>query len=377
VSIPYGHQSINEDDVRAVVDSLSSDWLTMGPRVSAFESAIAAVANTRGAVAVTSGTAALHAAYAAMKLEPNADVIVSPLTFVATASTAIQCGAKVRFADVQEDTGNIAPEIVAAMVTPQTRVVSAVDYAGHPADLDELTAIVRQSGALLLEDAAHSIGSLYRGRAVGEIADVTAFSFFPTKNLTSAEGGAVVSTDADLLERVRSFRSHGLVRDKDQQRYPDEGPWHQEVHHLGLNYRLPDVLCALGSSQISRLQQFKASRTRVFARYVDGLGDLDGITLPTQRDYVDPMWHLFPVRIHDGRRREVFDYLRANGVLVQVNYIPAYWHPYFEDLGYKRGMCPVAELYYSEEISLPMFAGLSTSDQDRVIDLVRQALTRN
>jgi len=377
VTIPYGHQSINDDDVRAVVESLSSDWLTMGPRVTEFENAIAAVANTSGAVAVTSGTAALHTAYAAMQLEANADVIVSPLTFVATASTAILCGAKVRFADVHDDTGNIDPEIVGSMVTPQTRVIAAVDYAGHPADLDELSVIARQSGALLLEDAAHSVGSIYRGHSVGEIADVTTFSFFPTKNLTSAEGGAIVSTDNDLLERARSFRSHGLVRDKMQQRYPDEGPWHQEVHHLGLNYRLPDVLSALGSSQISRLQQFKASRSRVFSRYVEGLTDLDGITLPTQRDYVDPMWHLFPVRIHDGRRREVFDFLRANGVLVQVNYIPAYWHPYFEDLGYKRGMCPVAERYYSEEISLPMFAGLGTADQDRVIDLVRTALSDN
>jgi len=377
VSIPYGHQSINDDDVRAVVESLSSDWLTMGPRVAEFENAIAAVANTSGAVAVTSGTAALHTAYAAMQLEADADVIVSPLTFVATASTAILSGAKVRFADVHEDTGNIDPEIVGSMATPQTRVIAAVDYAGHPADLDELAVIARKSGALLLEDAAHSIGSLYRGRAVGEIADVTTFSFFPTKNLTSAEGGAVVSTDNEFLEHARSFRSHGLVRDKVQQRYPDEGPWHQEVHQLGLNYRLPDVLSALGTSQISRLQQFKASRTRVFSRYVEGLNDLDGITLPTQRDYVDPMWHLFPVRIHDGRRREVFDFLRAHGVLVQVNYIPAYWHPYFEDLGYKRGMCPVAERYYSEEISLPMFAGLGTSDQDRVIELVRAALSDN
>jgi len=377
VTIPYGHQSINDDDVRAVTESLSSDWLTMGPRVSEFEAAIAAVAHSAGAVAVTSGTAALHAAYAAMRFEAGADVIVSPLTFVATASTAIQCGAKVRFADVHEDTGNIDPNAVAAMATSATRVIAAVDYAGHPADLDELGAIAKQSGALLLEDAAHSIGSLYRGRSVGEIADVTAFSFFPTKNLTSAEGGAVVSTNSELLGKVRAFRSHGLVRDKALQRYPDEGPWHQEVHHLGLNYRLPDVLSALGTSQIARLQQFKSSRTRVFARYIEGLRDVAGITLPTQRDYVDPMWHLFPVRIHDGRRREVFEFLRENGVLVQVNYIPAYWHPYFEDLGYRRGMCPVAERYYSEEISLPMFAGLSASDQDRVIDLVRTVLTRN
>ncbi len=375
MTIPYGHQSIDDGDIEAVVSVLNGDWLTMGPEVEKFETAIARVAGTAGAVAVSSGTAALHSAYAAMNLAKGDEVVVTPLTFVATAATAILHGAKVQFADVQEDTGNLDPVAASAASSDRTRAIAAVDYAGHPADMDELGALARGRGALLLEDAAHSIASTYRGRPVGSLADLTTFSFFPTKNLTTAEGGAVVAREQPFLDRARQFRSHGLIRDKAVQRYPDEGPWHQEVHELGLNYRLPDVLSALGSSQLKRIHQFKESRKRVFARYVNGLRDVDGLRLPAQREYVDPMWHLFPVRIADGQRRRVFEFLRESGVLVQVNYIPVYWHPYFEDLGYKRGMCPVAEAYYAEEISLPMFADLSNSDQDRVIELVRKAVS--
>lgn len=375
MAIPYGHQSIDESDVAAVVDALGSDWLTMGPRVAEFELAIAGISGAEEAVAVSSGTAALHCAYAAAQVGHGDEVVTTPLTFVATAATAIQRGARVTFADVSEDTGNIDPRSVESEITSATRVIAAVDYAGHPADLDELSEIARRAGAIVLEDAAHSIASTYRGRPVGALADLTTFSFFPTKNLTTAEGGAVVTSDPSFADRARKFRTHGLVRNPEDQRYPDEGPWHQEVHELGLNYRLPDVLSALGASQLKRVQAFKDSRSRVFDRYVEGLSDVEGLRLPTRRDYVDPMWHLFPIRVKDGQRRRVFEYLRENGVLVQVNYIPVYWHPYFEDLGYKRGQCPVAERYYAEEISLPMYASLSTSDQDRVIDLVRSALS--
>ncbi len=374
MAIPYGHQSIDDSDVEAVVAALRSEWLTMGPIVTQFEDALTRVSGSAGAVAVSNGTAALHAAYAAMGVGPGDEVIVTPLTFVATAATAALQGATIRFADVQEDTGNIDPDAVAALVGDATSVIAAVDYAGHPVDADELSAAAAASGALLLEDAAHSIASTYRGRPVGSLADVTTFSFFPTKNLTTAEGGAVVGRDPELLERARRFRSHGLVRDPADQRYPDEGGWHQEVHDLGLNYRLPDVLCALGLSQLARIGEFKSSRSRVYDRYVEGLADVDGVTLPARRDYVDPTWHLFPLRIHDGQRRRVYEFLREREVLVQVNYIPMYWHPYFEDLGFRRGLCPVAERYYSEELSLPMYAGLTESDQDRVIELLHEAL---
>ena len=370
--IPYGHQSIDESDVAAVVEALQGDWLTMGPTVGRFESAIAEVAGTADAVAVSNGTAALHAAYAGMSLRDGDEVIVTPLTFVATASTAALQGATIRFADVQPDTGNLDPDAVAAEITDRTRAIAAVDYAGHPADAPVLSALAAASGALLLEDAAHSIGSTLGGVPVGSLADVTTFSFFPTKNLTTAEGGAVVARDPELLARARAFRGQGMRREGF--RRPDQGGWWYEVEELGLNYRLPDVLCALGLSQLARLAAFKAARTRVFDRYVAGLADVPGITLPARRADADPMWHLFPLRVLGGRRRELYDHLRANDVLVQVNYIPVYWHPYFEDRGYRRGMCPVAERYYAEELSLPMFASLTESDQARVIDLVRTAL---
>ncbi len=374
MAIPYGRQSISDEDIAAVVETLSTDWLTMGPKVTAFEAAIAQRAGTTDAAAVSSGTAALHAAYAGIGVGKGDEVITSPMTFVATAATAALQGATIRFADVQPDTANIDPAAVEALVSASTRVIAGVDYAGHPVDLDELAVIARSAGAVLLEDAAHSIASTYRGRPVGSIADITTFSFFPTKNLTTAEGGAIVATDDALLRGAREFSKQGLVRDPARLRYPDEGAWHQEVHEFGINYRLPDVLAALGLSQLTRLDAFKARRTAIFERYQAELADLDGLGLPVRRDYVDPMWHLFPVRVKDGRRREVFDYMRANGVLVQVNYIPAYWHPVFEDLGYQRGMCPVAEQFYAEEISLPMFAALSDDDQSRVIDVLRAAL---
>lgn len=374
MTIPYGKQWITDADVAAVVDALRDDWITMGPRVIEFEAKIGQLAGSAGAVSVTSGTAALHAAYAGLGVTTGDEVVTSPLTFVATASTAVLQGATVVFADVEPDTGNIDPASAAALVTERTRVISAIDYAGHPADLDPLLQVARSAGAALLEDAAHSIGSLYKGRPVGSIADVTTFSFFPTKNVTTGEGGAVVANDADLLTRVRRFRSHGLVREPADQRYPDEGAWHQEVHEFGLNYRLPDILCALGLSQLTRIAQFKLRRQQIFDRYVEGLGDIAGITLPTHRADVSPMWHLFPLRVHGGRRRKVFDALRSRGVMVQVNYIPAYWHPVFEDLGYRRGMCPHAEEYYRQELSLPMFAALTETEQDAVIDAVRESL---
>jgi dTDP-4-amino-4,6-dideoxygalactose transaminase len=375
VSIPYGRQSISDADIAAVAEVMKTDWLTMGPAVTEFEAAVAALSATPDATVVSSGTSALHCAYAALGVTKGDEVITSPMTFVATAATAIAEGANVLFADTQADTGNIDPDSAAALVTSKTKVISGVDYAGHPVDADELAALANKSGAYFLEDAAHSIASTYKGRPVGSLADVTAFSFFPTKNMTTGEGGAVVSPDAAIVERARRFRSHGLVRNKTEQRYPDEGPWHQEVHEFGLNYRLPDVLAAIGLTQIKRIAEFKARRTAIFDRYTAELADVDGLILPTKRDYVDPMWHLYPIRVQGGRRREVFEYMREQGVLVQVNYIPAYWHPAFEDLGYKRGMCPNAELYYEEEISLPMFADLSADQVSRVIDVLRAALS--
>jgi dTDP-4-amino-4,6-dideoxygalactose transaminase len=209
---------------------------------------------------------------------------------------------------------------------------------------------------------------------VGTLADLTTFSFFPTKNLTTGEGGAVAALSAGHLDSARRFRTIGLVREPGRLRYPDEGGWHQEVHEFGLNYRLPDVLCALGSAQLRRLPAFKARRAALADRYDELLAGVPGLRLPARRAWVDPLRHLYPVRVQDGRRREVYDRMRAAGIGVQVNYLPVYRHPVFEDLGYRRGMCPVAEDFYAEQLSLPLFVDLTDADQDRVVDALRHIL---
>lgn len=372
--LPYGRQWIDEADVAAVTEVLTSDWLTTGPWVRDFERALAAHGQAAHAVSCTSGTAALHMAYAAAGIGPGDEVITTPLTYVATASGAMHCGATVVFADIEEDTGNLDPAAVEAAVSTRTKVITAVDYAGQPADMDRLIAIAHRIGALTVEDAAHSVGSTYKGRPVGSLADLTTFSFFPTKNMTTAEGGAVLTDDDMLAARADEFHKIGVSRDRSTYRHPDEGTWWYEVPSIGLNYRLSDVHAALGLSQLGRLADFTARRAALFARYREALAGVDGLRLPAVRSWAEPTWHLYPVRILGGRRREVFDKLREAGIGVQVNYIPVYWHPVFEDLGYRRGMCPKAEQYYREEISLPMFARLSYDEQDRVIEVLRGIL---
>ncbi len=298
--LPYGRQSIDRRPMwRPSSPPCGSDWLTTGPRVDQFEADLEAVAGAPCA-AVSNGTTALHVAYAAAGVGPGDEVVTTPMTFVATASCAAMLGATVVFADIEDDTANLDPAAAEAAVTARTKVVAAVDYAGHPADYDALRKITEGTGALLLADAAHAIGSSYHGRPVGSIADLTTFSFFPTKNLTTAEGGAVASTRPELLERARTFRTVGLVRDPARLRYPDEGGWHQEVHEFGLNYRLPDVLCALGSSQLRRLGEFKQRRAHLVARYDELLAGVPGLRLPVRREGVDPLRHLYP-GTHPGR----------------------------------------------------------------------------
>lgn len=371
--IPYGRHSIDDDDIAAVVSALKSDWLTTGPLVEKFESALE---KRTGApcIVVSSGTAALHCAYAAIDLQPGDEVITPPITFIATQATAALFGATIVFADVQPDTANIDPQAVAAAITSKTKAIVAVDYAGHPADLDELRAIADRYGIFLIEDAAHSIGSIYKGRKVGSIADITTFSFFPTKNLTTGEGGAVSSIHPELLERAKRFSRQGLIRNPNEFKIRDQGSWHQEVHEFGLNYRLPDLLCALGVSQLKRLEIFKDRREEVFNQYVSLLQSTPTVGLPTQRDYVNPMWHLFPIRVEAKRRKTVFEKMRENKIMVQVNYIPAHMHPVFEKDKYKGGEFPVSEKFYSEEISLPMYFGLTDVQLKSVAKLLKSSL---
>jgi len=363
--IPYGRQSINDDDITAVVTALKSDFLTTGPLVEEFEKALEKVV-AAPCIAVSSGTAALHCAYAAIGLEPGDEVITPPITFIATQATAALFGAKIVFADVQSDTANIDPRAVEAAITSRTKAIVAVDYAGHPADLDELRAIADKHKIYLIEDAAHSIGSTYKGRPVGSIADITTFSFFPTKNMTTAEGGAVASIHSELLEKAKRFSRQGLVRNPKEFLIKDEGPWHQEVHEFGLNYRLPDVLCALGISQLKRIDTFKKIRATHFSRYKEMLQGLSLVGLPTQRNYVDPTWHLYPIQVKASNRKTIFEALRSSGIGVQVNYIPANWHPVFRDEETKFGTYPIAETFYRQQISLPMHINLTEKEIDYI-----------
>ncbi|MFD7075650.1 DegT/DnrJ/EryC1/StrS family aminotransferase [Nocardioides sp. NPDC059952] len=366
--LPYGRQSVSEEDIEAVTAILRGDWLTTGPTVAAFEQALSDLVGGHRAVSCTSGTAALHIAYAAAGVGAGDEVVTTPMTFVATASGASLLGAKVVFADVDPDTALIDPAAVDALVTDRTKVIAAVDYAGHPADYAVLQPIADRVGALTLGDAAHSIGGFSGGRPVGDLADLTTLSFFPTKNLTTAEGGAVVAKDAAVAQRAHEFHFVGLMRDADRFRIKDEGPWHQEVHEFGLNYRLTDLQCAFGLSQLKRLAGFKQRRAEITARYNAALADVDGLRLPVRREGVDPAWHLYPVRVLEDRRREVFEKMRAAGIGVQVNYIPVYWHPVYADLGYQRGMCPNAEAFYAEELSLPLYPDLTDDQVDQVVE---------
>jgi len=371
--IPYGRHDVDEDDIAAVVEVLRGDWLTTGPAVERFEEDLKARTGGVPVVAVSSGTAALHTAYAAAGIGPGDEVITPPITFIATQATAVMLGATIVFADVQPDTANIDPAAVEAAITSRTKAIVAVDYAGHPADMDELRVIADRHGLILIEDAAHSLGSTYRGRPVGSLADITAFSFFPTKNITTAEGGAVAVKDPQMLRKAREFARQGLVRDPSRHLIAGEGPWHQEVHKFGLNYRLPDLLAALGSRQLMRLDTFKSRRKLIKDAYDSIFKGLLGIGTPTERGYVSATWHLYPLQVDPSQRRRIFEQLRSLGVGVQVNYIPAYKHPAFARDAYMVAVCPNAERFYAGEISLPIYSGLSDGEVARVVGAVLEA----
>lgn len=368
--ITYGKQSISKADIRAVKKVLLSDWLTLGPEVTKFESKLSEKIDAECFV-VSSGTAALHCAYAAIELVEGDEIITPPLTFIATQSTAMLFGAKIIFCDVDAESGLMDIKKIESLITSRTKAITIVDYAGQPGPMKELRALADRHHLYLIEDAAHSLGSTYHGKPVGSLADLTTFSFFPTKNITTAEGGAVSSNDRQLLDKARKFGRQGMIKEPDRFQNEPDGRWHQEVHRLGVNYRLPDLLAALGHSQLRRLESFKKKRSQVFDFYVRELGDLSEIKLPKQQLGTSVNWHLFPLRVPSALRNNLFEELWSNEIYVQVNYVPAYFHPVFKSLGYQKGLCPEAEKFYSEEISLPMYPDLSRREMEKVVRVIR------
>ena len=376
--LPYGRQSISEEDIQAVAEVLRSDWLTTGPKVAEFEEALAARVGTKYAVAFSSGTAALHGAAFAAGLKPGDEAITSPLTFAATANCALYQGARPVFADVSSDTLNLDPDRLAERITPNTRAVLPVDYAGHPADLDPILAMAERHGLIVIEDACHALGAEYYGRRTGSIAQMSVFSFHPVKHLATGEGGMVTTDRADLVESLRRFRNHGISSDARQR--AASGQWHYEMVALGFNYRLTEIACALGLSQLKKLEANLARRREIAARYSTAFRNLPGVIIPSVRSEVNPAWHLYPIRVNAGQsnmgRAQVFRALRAEDIGVTVHYIPVHLHPYYrERFGYCGGEYPVAEAAYEQLISLPMFHGMTDDDVEDVAHAVEKVLT--
>lgn len=372
--LPYAHQAVDEADIAAVIGALRSDWLTTGPRVAEFEAAFADKVGARYAVAVSSGTAALHAATFAAGISEGDEVIVPPMTFVASANCVRYQGGNVVFADVRPDTLNLDPEAVETSLTPRTRAIVAVDYAGQPADLDELMSVARPRGLVLIEDAAHALGATYRGRSVGSIADLTTFSLHPAKHITTGEGGIVTTNDPILATRVRAFRNHGISSDHMQR--AAAGSWYYEMTDLGYNYRITDLQCALGLSQLEKLPGWIARRQEIVSAYNTAFAGLTEIEPMVALPDRVPAWHLYVIRLRPEtlrvERGEMFRALRAENIGVNVHYIPVPWHPYYQQLGYGRGHWPAAEGAYERMISLPLWPGMSDADVDDVIVAVKR-----
>ena len=368
--IPYGKQTIDQDDIQAVVDVLKSDFLTTGPKIAEFEQTVADYAGAKYAVAISNGTSALHAACFAAGIGPGDEVITTPLTFAASANCVLYCGGTPVFADVDPKTYNIDPEDIRRKITDRTKAIIAVHLAGQPCDMDAIHSLAREHGLIVIEDGAHALGSVYKGKKVGSLSDMTTFSFHPVKPITTGEGGMIVTDNEEFYKKMVLFRSHGITRDASMMTRND-GPWFYQQFDLGYNYRITDIQCALGCSQMKKLDRFLARRKEIVARYNEAFADCDNIITPYQLSDTESGWHLYIVQVKNCDRRQVFEAMREKGIGVNVHYIPVYMHPYYQEHGYENVHCANAEEIYSHIISLPLYPGLTSEQQDYVIDTLK------
>lgn len=368
--IPYGKQTIDQDDIQAVVDVLKSDFLTTGPKIAEFEQTVADYVGAKYAVAISNGTSALHAACFAAGIGPGDEVITTPLTFAASANCVLYCGGTPVFADVDPKTYNIDPEDIRRKITDRTKAIIAVHLAGQPCDMDAIHSIAHEYGLIVIEDGAHALGSVYKGKKVGSMSDMTTFSFHPVKPITTGEGGMIVTDNEDFYKKMILFRSHGITRD-DSMMTRNDGPWFYQQFDLGYNYRITDIQCALGCSQMKKLDRFLARRKEIVARYNEAFADCDNIITPYQISDTESGWHLYIVQVKNCDRRKVFENMREKGIGVNVHYIPVYMHPYYQEHGYENVHCANAEEIYSHIISLPLYPGLTSEQQDYVIDTLK------
>lgn len=376
--IYYGRQCIEQDDIDAVAEALRSDLITCGPRAAALEKKLCEVTGAKYAVVVSNGTAALHLAAMTAGFGEGDEVIVSSITFAASSNCVLYCGAKPVFADIDPETYNIDPESVRKLITPRTKGIVAVDFTGQAVNHDALREICKEHHLLFIEDAAHAIGTKYRDKPVGSIADMTCFSFHPVKTVTGGEGGAITTDNEQFYRRLMRLRTHGITRNQDEMAHPTDALWYNEQVELGFNYRITDFQAALLLSQLNKLPKFSARRKEIVRRYDEVFSGMPEIIVQKEIPESDTTRHLYILRLNPERlnctRREFFDALYAENVRPQVHYLPVYWHSYYEKLGYEKGLCPNAEAYYEWSMSIPLYYALTDQEAEDTVRAVKKVV---
>ena len=376
--IPYGRHWISDDDIESVVDVLESDWLTQGPKIEEFEKEISAYCGSNYAVVFNSGTSALHAAFSVLGLDKDDEFITTPNTFVATANAGLHTGIKPIFVDIEEDTGNLNTSKVEERITERTRLIVPVHYSGHPVDMGKIYEIAERKNLYVIEDACHALGAKYKGYKTGgcNYSDMTVFSFHPVKHITTGEGGAVLTNNKDFYKKLLMSRSHGIEK-RSFINKPD-GDWYYEMQSLGYNYRMTDIQAALGISQFRKLDKFIDRRKEIARLYDSEFKDNPWFDIPPVRSYASSSYHLYPIRFKDGfkeKKKEIFLKLKEEKLGVQVHYIPVYWHPFYKNMGYKKGICPIAEDFYFKELSLPIYPAMKGEEQRYVIEGINTVMS--
>lgn len=376
--LPYGKQVIDENDIKSVVNILNGDYLTTGPAVSEFEKKIADYVGSKYAVSVSNGTAALHIACLSAGIKEGDEVITTPMTFAASANCILYCGAKPVFVDIDKETYNINVNEIEKKITPKTKAIIPVHFTGQSVDLDPILELAQKYNLIVIEDAAHALGTKYKGKFIGSISDMTEFSFHPVKTVTTAEGGIITTNRKDLYEKLLLFRTHGITRNTEFMENKNEGPWYYEQIDLGYNYRITDLQCALGITQMDKLDMFIKRRKELVGMYNEHLSKIDGVIIQKEEEFSDTSRHLYIMKLDLDKfkvgRKEIFEALLVENIGVNVHYLPVYLHPYYKKLGYEKGLCPNAEELYDSMITLPLYPGMSNDDFYDVINAVNKVL---
>lgn len=376
--LSYGKQKIDEGDIEEIIKVLKSDYLTTGPVVYEFEEKISKYVNSKYAVSFSSGTAALHAACYAAGIRSGDEVITSPITFAASVNCILYCNATPVFADINSETYNIDPGDIEKKITRNTKAIIPVDFTGQSVDLDAIKEIARKNKLIVIEDAAHAIGTKYKGKCIGSISDMTVFSFHPVKTITTGEGGMVTTNNEEFYKKLILFRTHGITKEKDLLISQDEGPWYYEQIDLGYNYRITDIQCGLGISQLNKINDFIKRRKELVKIYNKELSKIDGIIIQKEEKFSDTSRHLYIIKLELEKfkvdRKEIFEALLAENIGVNVHYLPVYLHPYYKNLGYNKGLCPRAEELYKAMITLPLHVSMTKEDIIDVINALKKVL---